>query len=299
MINVLLKENKETERHNDYSPDYFFPFDPIKVKKLLQKLKKDPRNKRIRDELVLRNKGLVRFVANNLKYLYSETSFNFDDICQEGFIGLISAIKKFDPQRGYRFSTYATWWIAQAIIRAIYNHKDIIRIPFHLTERIHKYNKIQEMLERKLKRKPSISEIAKKLGLEEKHIKQIERIKHKRMISLDSFVRNTSEKGSATKGTRLIEMLEEKNTHYILKEMEKNELRKEIDAAFSLYLTKRETKILRMRMGMGTKDNKRQTLRQIGNALGLTRERIRQLEKKALQKLRNSKAKETLKDFLT
>jgi len=298
VINVLLKENKETKKDNDYYLDHFFPFDTTKVKKLLQELKKDPHNKHLKDELVLRNRGLIRFVANNLKYLYSGTSFNFDDICQEGSIGLMSAIKKFDPQRGYKFSTYATWWIVQAITRAVYNHKDMIRIPFHLSEKIYKYDKTQGMLERELKREPSTSEIAKKLGLEEKHIRQIEKIKHERMVSLDSFVRNTSEKGSTTEGTRLIEMLEEKNTHYILKEIEQNELRKEIDAVFSLCLTERETKILKMRMGMGTRDNKGQTLKQIGDVLGLTRERIRQLEKKALQKLRNSKAKEVLRDFL-
>jgi len=293
--NVLLKGKRRITDDDFFS--YPSILSPAEEKRLFQKLEKDPNNKQLKDEIILRNEGLVRSMARNMKYLYVETSLSFKDICQEGFMGLMNAVKKFNWKKGYKFSTHAAWWIKQAMTRGAYDRKDIIRIPFYLSERIFKYNKLRNILEQKLGREPSLSEIAKELGLKEKHIRQIEKIKHERIVSLDSFVGNTSEKGSTIEGTRLIEMLEKKNICYPQKEIEQDELKKEIDTILSLYLTEKEARVLKMRMGM-TKDNQEQTLQQVGNVLGLTKERIRQIERQALRKLRNSKVKEILKGFL-
>jgi|AntAceMinimDraft_9_1070365.scaffolds.fasta_scaffold04817_6 RNA polymerase sigma factor (sigma-70 family) len=299
MNNVHLKEKKEIKEYHDNSLDRSFSFSSAKVKKLLQKLKKDPHNKHLRNEIALRNRGLVYLVANRLRPLYFGTSFKFEDICQEGNIGLITAIEKFDLQKGYKFSTYATWWIMQAMIRAVYDRKDIIRIPFYISENTCKYEKSKIRLQQKLRREPSLSEITEESGLDKKEIEQIEEIKQKKTISLDLFVRNTQgHKDSTSEDTRMIELLKQKGKCSILDKIEQDELKKEIDNAFLLHLTKRETKILKMRVGMETEDNEGQTLKKIGDILGLTRERIRQLEKRALRKLRDSKDGIFLRNFL-
>lgn len=286
---LILDDNDLTKDLNINDPVrmYLKEIGQIKLLTLPEELELADRitagDQEAKDILAEANLRLVVSIAKR----YVGRGMLFLDLIQEGNIGLMKAVEKFDVSKGYKFSTYATWWIRQAITRAIADQARTIRVPVHMVETINKLARIQRQLTLELNREPSEEELAEKMNMNIEKVREIYKISQD-PVSLETPIgeEDDSHLGDFIKDERNLSPEE-----YATNEMLKDEISEVL-----LTLTEREEKVIRLRFGL--EDGKPRTLEEVGQMFGVTRERIRQIEAKALRKLRHPSRSRKLRDYM-
>lgn len=298
----LLKPNEEVELARRVQ--YLVEFEQLK-ERLQQELNRPPTQTELASALDLTERQLQnrlhrgrvakrKMIRSNLRLVvsiakrYLNRGVPFLDLVQEGALGLNRATEKFDPEKGFKFSTYAYWWIRQGITRAIANDSRTIRLPIHIVEKLNKLKKAQRELKKELHRQPTEQELADALEVTPEQLRMLHRVRQ-RSLSLNRRVGKEED-------TELIDLLEADDAQSPEQQMGEMMMRQELSQILGSVLTEREKNVIAMRYGLETGEP--HTLEEVSGLFNLSRERVRQIQSKAIRKLRRSATAERLKGWL-